>query len=101
MFLSNSIEMRFVPCKIYKCGALQKLLNPIHELLIYHQVSILNLSIAVSEDSDGNFNPATLKPVLNEIDGFYQIGPALSCNEDFILSVTISFASNLPNVSVS
>ncbi|ESO92587.1 hypothetical protein LOTGIDRAFT_190538, partial [Lottia gigantea] len=40
-------------------------------------------------------NLKTLVPVLNEEEGFYQIGPAKKCNEMFVLSVTIAYASNL------
>ena len=39
-----------------------------------------------------------LKPVLNEEEGYYQIGPPSSCNEFFTLAVTVSFATNLPQV---
>lgn len=43
-------------------------------------------------------DPKYLKPVLNEIDGYYQIGPSESCNEYFVLSMTVSFAENLPHL---
>ena len=42
-----------------------------------------------------------LKPVLNEEEGYYQIGPASSCNEYFTLAVTVSFATNLPQVCMN
>ena len=44
------------------------------------------------------FDAKQLKPVLNESGGFYQIGPVARCSESFILSVTVSFAANLPQV---
>lgn len=40
-------------------------------------------------------DPRHLQPLLNEAEGFYQIGPKLKCKEQFILSVTIAQASNL------
>ncbi len=40
----------------------------------------------------------TLRPILNEAEGFYQIGPRDKCTEHFVLSVTIAFATNLPQV---
>ncbi|XP_013385110.1 centrosomal protein of 120 kDa isoform X2 [Lingula anatina] len=39
-----------------------------------------------------------LKPVLNEAEGYYQLGPEDRCNEHFMLSITISFATNLPQL---
>ncbi|XP_071098431.1 centrosomal protein of 120 kDa-like [Haliotis cracherodii] len=39
--------------------------------------------------------PHTLKPALNEDEGYYQIGPAKRHTEQFVLSVTIAYASNL------
>lgn len=45
-----------------------------------------------------NIDPKFLKPELNEVDGYYQIGPVESCNEHFVLSVTVSFAENLPQL---
>ena len=50
----------------------------------------------VSEKS--GVDPKALKPVLNDEEGYYQIGPASSCNEQFLLAVTVSFAANLPQV---
>lgn len=41
----------------------------------------------------------SLVPVLNEEDGYYQIGPAKTCTEQFVLSITIAYATNLPHVS--
>ena len=40
-------------------------------------------------------NLKNLVPVLNEEDGHYQIGPAKTCSEQFVLSVTIACANNL------
>ena len=40
----------------------------------------------------------SLKPILNEAEGFYQIGPRDKCTEHYVLSVTIAFATNLPQV---
>ncbi|XP_022093921.1 centrosomal protein of 120 kDa-like isoform X2 [Acanthaster planci] len=45
--------------------------------------------------SDAEIDPSSLKPVLNETEGFYQIGPADRCTESFVLSVTIGYAANL------
>ncbi|XP_072167359.1 centrosomal protein of 120 kDa-like [Diadema setosum] len=39
--------------------------------------------------------PESLSPRLNNEEGFYQIGPADTCRESFVLSVTIAFAANL------
>ncbi|XP_060558549.1 centrosomal protein of 120 kDa-like, partial [Ruditapes philippinarum] len=36
-----------------------------------------------------------LKPILNEDEGYYQLGPAKQCTEQFVLSVTIATATNL------
>ncbi|KAL5004829.1 hypothetical protein ScPMuIL_018285 [Solemya velum] len=36
-----------------------------------------------------------LRPVLNETEGFYQIGPEDTCTEQFVFSVTIAQAANL------
>ena len=38
--------------------------------------------------SESVFDPKTLKPTLNETDGYYQIGPEAKCSEQFVLSVT-------------
>ncbi len=46
----------------------------------------------------GGLDPRALKPILNEAEGFYQIGPRDKCSEHFVLSVTIAFATNLPQV---
>lgn len=40
-----------------------------------------------------------LQPVLVEDEGYYQIGPADKCKENFVLSVTIGYANNLAQVS--
>nr|XP_022334078.1 centrosomal protein of 120 kDa-like [Crassostrea virginica] len=40
-------------------------------------------------------DPRHLQPLLNEAEGFYQIGPKLKCKEHFVLSVTIAQAANL------
>ena len=45
-----------------------------------------------------NLNVKSLVPVLNEQEGFYQLGPPQSCTDQFVLSVTIAYASNLPQV---
>jgi hypothetical protein len=45
-----------------------------------------------------NVNLKTLVPVLNEQEGFYQLGPLQSCNDFFMLSVTIAYTNNLPQV---
>ena len=39
-----------------------------------------------------------LKPVLNEEEGYYQLGPAKQCADQFVLSVTIATAANLTQV---
>ncbi|KAI0208621.1 DUF3668 domain-containing protein [Lamellibrachia satsuma] len=41
------------------------------------------------------FDLKQLRPILDDIDGFYQIGPREKCSEQFVLSVTVAFASNL------
>ncbi|KFQ26797.1 Centrosomal protein of 120 kDa, partial [Merops nubicus] len=40
-------------------------------------------------------DPKTLVPVLNEDEGYHQIGPAEYCRDYFVLSVTIAFATQL------
>ena len=50
--------------------------------------------------SESVFDPKTLKPTLNETDGYYQIGPEAKCSEQFVLSVTVAFATNLPQVRI-
>ncbi|XP_053405525.1 centrosomal protein of 120 kDa-like [Mercenaria mercenaria] len=40
-------------------------------------------------------NSRLLKPILNEEEGYYQLGPAKQCTEQFVLSVTIATAANL------
>ncbi|KAK7009202.1 centrosomal protein of 120 kDa [Biomphalaria glabrata] len=42
-----------------------------------------------------NVDLKNLVPVLNEAEGYYQIGPAKMCVEQFVLSVTIAYANNL------
>ena len=55
-------------------------------------------SVFFSVDVGPGIDPKLLKPVLNDAEGYYQIGPSESCNEYFVLSVTVSFAENLPQV---
>jgi len=43
---------------------------------------------------------AHLKPVLNEEEGYYQLGPAKQCTDQFVLSVTIAAATNLAQVHI-
>ncbi|KAM6230711.1 centrosomal protein of 120 kDa isoform 2-T2 [Porphyrio hochstetteri] len=40
-------------------------------------------------------DPKSIVPVLNEEEGYHQIGPAEYCREYFVLSVTIAFATQL------
>ncbi|XP_037980789.1 centrosomal protein of 120 kDa isoform X2 [Motacilla alba alba] len=40
-------------------------------------------------------DPKSIVPVLNEEEGYHQIGPAEYCRDHFILSVTIAFATQL------
>ncbi|KAI4882818.1 hypothetical protein NFI96_025052 [Prochilodus magdalenae] len=42
-----------------------------------------------------NLEPAKLEAVLNEEEGYHQIGPADYCKDMFILSVTVAFANKL------
>ncbi|GFO36195.1 centrosomal protein of 120 kda [Plakobranchus ocellatus] len=44
------------------------------------------------------FDMKSLVPVLDEAGGFYQIGPAASCSEKFVISVTIAYANNLTHL---
>ena len=41
-----------------------------------------------------------LKPILNDDEGFYQIGPPEHATDKFMLSVTVAFAANLVQVCV-
>ncbi|XP_035665756.1 centrosomal protein of 120 kDa-like [Branchiostoma floridae] len=45
-----------------------------------------------------DIDPRTLKARLNEEEGYYQVGPADRCTQHFVLSVTVAFASNLPQL---
>ena len=57
------------------------------------------MSISVIEDSLLKDKDAKLlKPVLNEDEGYYQLGPAKQCTDQFVLSVTIATATNLAQV---
>ncbi|NXL16530.1 CE120 protein, partial [Setophaga kirtlandii] len=40
-------------------------------------------------------DPKSIVPVLNEEEGYHQIGPAEYCKDHFVLSVTIAFATQL------
>ncbi|XP_062368842.1 centrosomal protein of 120 kDa isoform X5 [Cinclus cinclus] len=40
-------------------------------------------------------DPKSIVPVLNEEEGYHQIGPAEYCRDNFVLSVTIAFATQL------
>lgn len=53
-----------------------------------------------SDSSTSSIDPRLLKPILNENEGFYQIGPPGSCKDIFVISVTVAFAANLPHVSI-
>ena len=46
-----------------------------------------------------DIDPLTLQPVLNEDNGFYQLGPNSESSEIFVLSVTISYAVHLAKVT--
>lgn len=48
--------------------------------------------------NQGQVDLKSLIPVLNEADGYYQIGPVKTCSELFVLSVTIAYAGNLSQV---
>ncbi|XP_070791796.1 centrosomal protein of 120 kDa isoform X1 [Pituophis catenifer annectens] len=50
--------------------------------------------MAVSFQFPG-LDPKNLVPVLNEEEGYHQIGPAEYCRDYFVLSVTIAFATQL------
>lgn len=43
-------------------------------------------------------DPKSIIPVLIEEEGYHQIGPAECCRDYFVLSVTISFATQLEQV---
>ncbi|NWT50705.1 CE120 protein, partial [Erythrocercus mccallii] len=40
-------------------------------------------------------DPKSIVPILNEEDGYHQIGPAEYCRDHFVMSVTIAFATQL------
>lgn len=40
-------------------------------------------------------DPQNLEAILNEVEGYHQIGPAEYCRDNFVLSVTIAFATQL------
>lgn len=60
---------------------------------------VINNTATTANLADIEFDPKQLKPVLNESSGYYQIGPEARCSEQFLLSVTVSFAANLPQVT--
>ncbi|XP_073532916.1 centrosomal protein of 120 kDa [Phyllobates terribilis] len=43
----------------------------------------------------GELDPKSLVPILNEAEGYHQIGPVQYCKDYFVLSVTIAFATQL------
>ncbi|KAH9488810.1 hypothetical protein Btru_064837 [Bulinus truncatus] len=76
----------------------------------YHKTKAeLKLALYLDENGQQQIAPVTdpepvlaknvelkyLVPVLNEAEGYYQIGPSKMCTEQFILSVTIAYATNL------
>ncbi|KFZ58433.1 Centrosomal protein of 120 kDa, partial [Antrostomus carolinensis] len=48
-----------------------------------------------ASDLLSGLDPKSIVPVLNEEEGYHQIGPAEYCRECFVLSVTIAFATQL------
>lgn len=57
------------------------------------------IDLTVLDDTQNlGIDPRHLQPLLNEAEGFYQIGPKLKCKEHFVLSVTIAQAANLTQV---
>ncbi|XP_070542235.1 centrosomal protein of 120 kDa-like isoform X2 [Ptychodera flava] len=44
---------------------------------------------------DEELDPKSVLPVLNDMEGYYQIGPDHRCTDMFVLSVTVGFAANL------
>ncbi|XP_069481685.1 centrosomal protein of 120 kDa [Ambystoma mexicanum] len=46
-------------------------------------------------------DPQNLKAILIEAEGYHQIGPAEYCKDDFVLSVTIAFATQLEQLITS
>ncbi|XP_060082767.1 centrosomal protein of 120 kDa-like [Ylistrum balloti] len=52
----------------------------------------------IIEDGAGSDEARFLRPILNEEEGYYQIGPASKCKDQFVLSVTIAYAANLPQL---
>ncbi|XP_033634352.1 centrosomal protein of 120 kDa-like [Asterias rubens] len=53
------------------------------------------MGLPEDEVSQHEIPPSSLKPILNDAEGCYQIGPPDSCTESFVLSVTIAYAANL------
>ena len=47
---------------------------------------------------DGIIDSRKLKPVLVELEGYFQIGPDSLDSETFVLSITILYAKNLVKV---
>ncbi|XP_077147170.1 centrosomal protein of 120 kDa [Ranitomeya variabilis] len=43
----------------------------------------------------GELDPKSLVPILNEAEGYHQIGPVEYCKDYFVLSITIAFATQL------
>lgn len=48
-----------------------------------------------------NLESVKLEAVLNEDEGYHQIGPADICKDMFVLSVTLAFATKLEQVKPS
>ena len=66
------------------------------------QLRLINFLIFLATEGGAlsGIDIRTLKPILNEAEGFYQIGPRDKCTEHYVLSVTIAFATNLPQVRI-
>ena len=60
----------------------------------------LAVPVVSGEAPAPELDPSTLKAELNNEEGYYQVGPAETCGESFVLSVTIAFAANLSQVWV-
>lgn len=52
----------------------------------------------MDDSASGPDEARFLRPILNEEEGYYQIGPASKCKDQFVLSVTIAYAANLPQL---
>lgn len=63
-------------------------------------ITILSPLCVLGSPVIANLDSMKLEAVLNEDEGYHQIGPADLCKDFFVLSVTVAFASRLEQVTL-